>query len=252
MLSAQSAVPTNAQLHGYAALYKQELLENILPFWLQHSPDWEHGGYFTCLNRQGEVFDTDKFIWLQGRQVWCFSTMYRQLEANEQWKKMALLGADFLEKYGHDEQGNWYFSLTAAGKPLIQPYNIFSDCFATMAFAALDTIIPTDKYKYLAINTFESIIARQDNWKGQYNKAYPGTRPLKNFSLPMILCNLSLELEHLLGNSRVNEFIPQVIHQVMEVFYQPRFGLILENVSPDGQFCNSFEGRLLNPGHAIE
>ena len=50
-----------------AEQYKTELMENVLPFWLQHSQDKEFGGYFTCLKRNGEVFDTDKFIWLQGR-----------------------------------------------------------------------------------------------------------------------------------------------------------------------------------------
>jgi N-acylglucosamine 2-epimerase len=38
----------------------------------------------------------------------------------------------------------------------------------------------------------------------------------------------------------------------MDVFYQPDTGLILENVNPDGSFNDSFEGRLMNPGHAIE
>ena len=56
-----------------AKLYKNELLENVLPFWLNHSQDLEFGGYYTCLNRNGDVFDTDKFIWLQGREVWLFS-----------------------------------------------------------------------------------------------------------------------------------------------------------------------------------
>ena len=55
-------------------LYKDELLLNVIPFWLEKSQDLDYGGYFTCLDRRGEVFDTDKFIWLQGRQVWMFST----------------------------------------------------------------------------------------------------------------------------------------------------------------------------------
>ena len=53
-----------------AAQYKNELFENVLPFWLHRSQDFEQGGYYTCLNRRGEVFDTDKFVWLQGREVW--------------------------------------------------------------------------------------------------------------------------------------------------------------------------------------
>ena len=165
---------------------------------------------------------------------------------------MALLGAEFLEKHGRDAEGNWYFSLTKEGKPLVQPYNIFSDCFACMAFAALYKVKPEERYKNLALTTFENIIRRQHDWKGIYSKSYPGTRPLKNFSLPMILCNLALEMEGILGKERVDTFIPTVVHEVMEVFYQKESGLIVENVCPDGSLSDSFEGRLVNPGHIIE
>ena len=242
----------NVMLKEYSRLYKNELVNNVLPFWLNHSKDDLNGGYFTCLDQEGNVYDTDKFIWLQGREVWCFSFMYNHVEQNPAWLNMALHGADFLKKYGRDDAGNWYFSLSADGKPLVQPYNIFSDCFATMAFASLDKAMPSDEYKKIALDTFNNIIKRKNNSKGQYNKSYPGTRSLKNFSLPMILCNLSLELEHILGKDKVEEFIPTIIHEVMDVFYHPDFGLILENVNEDGTFCDSFEGRLLNPGHAIE
>lgn len=239
-------------LEHYAGLYRDELLKNVLPFWLQHSRDEKNGGYFTCLTREGNVFDTDKFMWLQGREVWCFSHMYNHVAPENSWLDMALHGAAFMEKHGRDASGNWYFSLTDQGKPLVQPYNIFSDCFAAMAFASLDKAVPTDRYKEIAVNTFNNILSRQHDWKGVYNKAYPGTRSLKGFSLPMILCNLSLELEHLLGAQKVNELAPRVIHEVMDVFYQPDHDLILENVHPDGSFSNSFEGRLINPGHTIE
>ncbi|MBN9295499.1 MAG: AGE family epimerase/isomerase [Filimonas sp.] len=236
----------------YADIYFNELLNSIIPFWEKHSRDDEHGGFYTCLDEKGNVFDTDKFMWLQGRQVWCFSMLYDKVEKRQEWLDMAHHGAAFMQKYGMDKDGNWYFSLTKEGKPLVQPYNIFSDCFATMAFAALHKIDPKEEYATIARNTFENIIKRSSNWKGIYNKNYPGTRVLKNFSLPMILCNLSLEMEHILGSARVDEFIPQVIHEVMDVFYQPDKGLILENVYADGSFCDSFEGRTMNPGHVIE
>jgi len=200
---AQQTLPKQVPSIGhYADMYLSELTDNILPFWLQHSKDEKHGGFFTCLDRAGVVYDTDKFMWLQGREVWTFSYMYKQLEERPEWLAMALHGADFMEKFGRDAAGNWYFSLTQEGRPLVQPYNIFSDCFATMAFAALDRAQPTDRYKQIATDTFENILRRRHNWKGIYNKAYPGTRSLKNFSLPMILCNLALELEHVIGSRR--------------------------------------------------
>ncbi|RPD40892.1 AGE family epimerase/isomerase [Chitinophaga barathri] len=235
-----------------ADLYKRELLENVLPFWIANSRDEENGGFFTCLDRQGKVFDTDKFMWLQGREVWMFSMLYDKVMPNPQWKDMALLGARFMEKHGRDVEGNWYFSTTKEGKPLIQPYNIFSDCFAAMGFGALYKIEQNPEYYAIAKDTFDNILRRRNDPKGKYTKNVPGTRPLKNFALPMILCNLSLELEHILGSEKVNQFIPEVLSEVMDVFYHKETGLILENVLADGSFSDSFEGRLLNPGHAIE
>jgi len=233
-------------------LYQNELLTNILPFWEAHSIDKEFGGYLTCLDQHGKVYDTDKFAWLQGRQIWTFATMYAKVNANDNWLQIAQHGASFMKKHGRDADGNWYFSFNRAGQPLVQPYNIFSDCFAAMGFGALYKIDAQDVYATIATQTFKNILNRRNQPKGKYTKAYPETRDLKNFALPMILCNLSLEMEHLLGPAIVNELIEEVIYEVMEVFYQKDLGLILENVNPDGSFADCFEGRSINPGHTIE
>ena len=240
------------ELAKYAGQYRDELLESVIPFWLNNSKDSVDGGYFTCLNRKGEVYDTDKFMWLQGREVWLFAMLYNKVEKKPEWLEMALHGAKFMEKFGMDEQGNWYFSLTRSGKPLVQPYNIFSDCFAAMAFSELYKATGEENFMQIALNTFNNIIARQNNPKGFYNKAFPRTRPLKSFSLPMILCNLSLIMEDILGTEHVNNSIKPLIKEVMEVFYDQELGLIHENVTPEGGFSDSFEGRLLNPGHSNE
>jgi len=239
-------------LTGYKDLYRKELMDSIIPFWEKNSPDTEYGGYFTCLERDGKVFDTDKFMWLQGRQVWFFSMIYNQIERRPEWLDMALLGAGFMEKYGTDAAGNWYFSLTQDGKPLVQPYNIFSDCFACMAFAELYKATGEEKHKDIAVKTFRNIQARSANPKGQYNKLYPGVRPMKSFALPMILCNLSLMPEDIIGSENVDNAVKPLIHEVMEVFYQKDSGLIQENVAPDGSFIDCFEGRTVNPGHTNE
>ena len=232
--------------------YQTELLDNVIPFWLRHSEDKEHGGYFSCLDRAGAVYDTDKFVWMQGRALWMFATLYATAPEHSDWLAMAQQGAAFLEKHGRDTQGNWYFSLTQSGRPLVQPYNIFSDCFAAMGFAALYKVDSQERYADIARTTFANILKRRSNPKGIYSKTIPDTRPLKNFGLPMILCNLSLEMEHLLDKSIVDELIEEVIHEVMDTFYDEETGLILENVLQDGQKSDSFEGRLFNAGHVLE
>ncbi|MHC1779380.1 MAG: AGE family epimerase/isomerase [Bacteroidales bacterium] len=235
-----------------AGQYRDELLNNILPFWLEKSQDMEFGGYFTCLDREGKVYDTDKFIWLQGRQVWLFSMMYNRVEKRKEWLDCAIQGAEFLKRYGHDGNLNWYFSLTREGKPLVQPYNIFSYTFATMAFAQLSIATGNEEYATIAKKTFDNIISKQDNPKGVWNKSYPGTRELKGFSLPMILCNLALEIEHLVDKSLIDKTIETCLDEVLNHFYREDLGLILENVTSDGQFSDSFEGRVINPGHSLE
>ena len=236
----------------YKEIYRENLLNDVIPFWMNNSEDKEYGGFFTCLDEKGQVYDTDKFIWLQGRQIWTFSMLYNQVEQKKEWIDLAVRGAEFLMAHGRDASGNWYFSLTREGKPLTQPFNIFSDCFAAMAFAQLYKATKNETYKTIALDTFNNIIKRQDDPKGIYNKTFPGTRPLKSFSLPMILCNLVMEMEHIMEPEMVKKTIQHGIHSVMNVFYKPEYGLILENVAPDGSFSDSFEGRSINPGHGIE
>lgn len=234
-------------------LYKKELLENVLPFWLENSIDKDCGGYFTCLERDGQVFDTDKFIWLQAREVWMFSMLYNNVEQRQEWLDCAVHGAEFLKKHGHDGNLNWYFSLDREGNPLIEPYNIFSYTFACMAFGQLGKATGNEEYSDIARKTFDIILSKVDNPKGVWNKAHKGTRNLKNFALPMILCNLALEIEHLLDEDFLIRTIDTCIHEVMDVFYRPELGgIIVENVTTDGKLHDSFDGRLVNPGHSIE
>lgn len=234
--------------------YRNELLDDVLPFWLENSQDREYGGYFSCLNRDGSVYDTDKFVWLQGREVWMFAMLYNNVEKNRQWLDCAVQGAEFLKKYGHDENWDFYFSLDRKGNPLVQPYNIFSNTFACMAFAQLAKATGNEEYAQIARRIFGRILERRSNPKGQWCKAYPGTRPMKDFALPMIICNMALEIEDILEDKSVLEqTIDTCLHEVFDVFYKPELGCMLENVSSvDGSPVDCFEGREINPGHDLE
>jgi N-acylglucosamine 2-epimerase len=235
-----------------AELYKNALLNDVIPFWEKHSIDWQHGGYFTCLDREGKIYDTDKFIWLQNRQVWIFSMLYNQLEKRQDWLKIAGNGANFLAQHGRDAEGNWYFSLTSEGNPLVQPYNIFSDCFAAMAFSNYALASGEAWAKDVALQAYNNVLRRKENPKGKYNKAYPGTRPMKALAVPMILANLSLEMDWLLPSDKLEQILDATVEEVMTDFLHQERGLMYENVAPDGSHIDSFDGRLINPGHGIE
>ncbi|MCX7626559.1 MAG: AGE family epimerase/isomerase, partial [Candidatus Sumerlaeaceae bacterium] len=235
-----------------AKFYRTALVENVIPFWCKHSPDKEFGGYFTCLDRSGNVYDTDKFTWLQARQVWTFSMLYNRLEPDAQWLQMAKLGADFLARHVRDAEGNWYFSLTRDGRPLVQPYNIFSECFGAMAFAQYALATGSDEAATIARQAWEVIQRRRENPKGRWSKIVPGTRPMVSCTLTMILSNLVLEMEHLLEGTAVEQTIEQCVATVMGRFVDEETGLMYEHIAPDNSHPDTFEGRLLIPGHALE
>lgn len=235
-----------------AEQYKSELLDKVVPFWLDKSQDHEFGGYFTCLDRDGSVYDTDKFIWLQGREVWMFAKLYNEVEHKQEWLDCAIQGAEFLKKYGHDGQLNWYFALDREGQPLVEPYNIFSYTFAVIAFGQLAIATGNKEYEEIARKTFDIVLSRVDNPKARWNKAVPGSRSLKTFDLPMILCNVALEIEPLLEPKFLHQTIDTCLHEVLDVFYRPELGLVVEALGKDGELVDSFDGRKLNPGHAIE
>lgn len=232
--------------------YADTLVRDIIPFWLSHSPDWDAGGYFSCLARDGTVFDTDKFVWPQARQVWMFSKFYNELEAKEDYLSMATLGAQFLAEHGCDSQGDWHFALDRVGRPLVQPYNIFSDCFAAMAFAEYGRASDEDEALELAVHTFERILQRRDNPKGRYNKIVPGTRPMMSLALPMIVVNMAMELGAAVPDYPVKETVREDLALIMDRFVDVEEGLVFEHVAPAGSHPDTFDGRLINPGHGIE
>ena len=92
--------------------------------------------------------------------------LYNQVGKNPSWLACAEQGARFLEKYGHDGNYDFYFSLTREGKPIIAPYNIFSNTFACMAFAQLAVATGNEHYADVARKIFQRILDRRPSHEG--------------------------------------------------------------------------------------
>ena len=93
-------------------------LDTCVRFWLEHGMDREHGGVYTCLDRTGEVYSTDKSVWMQGRCAWTFSHLCRLYGERPEWMEAAKSCLDFLEEHciNHEAGGRLYFTVTAEGK----------------------------------------------------------------------------------------------------------------------------------------
>ena len=60
--------------------YASGLTTDILPFWLEHGLDRVNGGVYTCVDRAGNLMDTTKSVWFQGRCAFVYSFAYNNIE----------------------------------------------------------------------------------------------------------------------------------------------------------------------------
>ena len=92
-------------------LYRAELLERTIPFWLKYGLDWAYGGICTCVSDEGEVLSGDKYVWSQLRAIWTFSALYNKIERKPEYLDAAMHIFNFIKDCGRNERGEWYFCL---------------------------------------------------------------------------------------------------------------------------------------------
>lgn len=239
----------------YIERYENELLHSVIPFWEKNCVDREYGGYFTMLDRDGSIYDTAKYVWMQWRIVYMFATLYGTPygKGREDWLEIARQGYDFLVKHARLEDGSYYFALNRKGEPALAPFSIFSDCFAAMGAAAMFQATGEAKYRAEAESAMASYIRRIPNPKGKYDKTLPGRETYLSHGSYMILANLGCVMADCLGTDQYERETREAIDTVMNKFYHPGLKVIFENVRPDGSFdLESCEGRFINAGHGLE
>jgi len=243
----------NNRLDHYGELYLNTLVNDCIPFWEKHALDREYGGYFSCLDRDGSVYDTEKFMWMQWRIVWMFSELYAKLEQRPEWIDNARLGYDFLTKHGRDDKGRYYFALARDGRPTMAAYSVFSDCFAVMGAAAYYRATGDPAAKQEAMRSFESYLSRELRPKGEWTKELEGGVPMSALGFYMMKANLLVVLEECLGDDSYRAQALSTVRHVLDHFWNDDQQVMFENVRQDGSFdLDSMSGRHLNPGHAVE
>ncbi len=233
-------------------LYRDGLLNDTLPFWLNHGVDEEFGGVMCSLDRDGSLLDTDKGIWQQGRFTWLLGELYNNVDANENWLAVAKRNLEFLDKHGFDSSdGRMWFEVTQDGRPIRKRRYAYSESFAAIAYGELAQATGSQRYAEIAEKCFKRFISHNQNPTGVSPK-FTDARPSKAIGFPMIAINTAQELRDSIGLATANEWIDRSIDEIQRDFLKPDLEAVMEAVSPDGQLIDHFAGRTLNPGHAIE
>ena len=239
-----------------AAVYRRTLLEDVMPFWDRHGLDRTHGGVFTALDRDGTVIDTDKSVWFQGRAGWMWATLHSERGPNAEWLAAAQSCVDFAERCCHRADGKMYFSVTEDGRPLRMRRYVYSECFSAVAHAALARATGGEVHATAAVRDFGAYL-RHSFEPGVMPAKFEPTRPAKGIGPLMMTIATAQELRSCLGDEVVGgrsctEWIEGCAGEIERDFFKPDLDVLMETVAPDGGIIDHFDGRTLNPGHAIE
>lgn len=232
--------------------YRGGLLEDTFGFWFPRCIDTKNGGYYTCLDQDGGLLQTDKAVWFQGRMAWMLATAYLEIEPNEQWLQWAQSGVEFIEKHCFDTDGRMFYSVTEEGKPLRKRRYQFSETFAIIAFAAYGRASGKEDYIARAENLLRQVLQNAETPGLLEPKTNPQTRPMKGLAWPMILLVTAQELRKYCPGDFVEHLIENCINEIERDFVKPQMQCVLEVVAPDGGFIDNLDGRCVNPGHSIE
>lgn len=234
-----------------AGLYRTELMENVVPYWERYSPDTEHGGFFTCLDRQWQLYDSGKWSWFQGRAVWMLSRLYRTADRRPAWLEAAQRGIEFIDRHLFDPQGRMYSAVTRDGTPRWAPKSLFSECFTVYGLAqyarAAQDAGALDGAQRLFSRVLE--MAEQPELDGP---RLPGQPPFVIHAVPMILLNLAQEMREATGSNEYDKVADEMLYRILRLHCHPEHSAVFENVLPDGEVVDDPDGRVLNPGHAME
>ena len=258
----RSYIPMNTkELLTEHRVWVREQLDKSVNFWLKHGMDPVNGGVYTCLDREGKIYSTDKSVWMQGRCAWTFAALCATYGVKEEWLATSKSCLDFLEKFCINRAaGNrMYFTVTGDGKPLRQRRYCFSEGFYAIANAEYygvtgDKIcLERAKAAYDLIWKLNQGLIQDPTGLGP--KTIPETRSGRGLANPMIYLNITSVLRRVDPEQEAlyNERAAKCVEEIFQYHFKPELGCTLENVGPNGEFRGEVtEGRVVNPGHDIE
>lgn len=241
----------NTYFSYWAELYKEDMMNNIMPFWMKYGLDTQNGGIYTCVGRDGQLLDTTKSVWFQGRFAFTCCFAYNNIEPCQQWLDAAKSTLDFIEAHCFDTDGRMFFEVTAEGTPLRKRRYVFSESFAAIAMAEYALATGDQTYAQKALSVFKDM-RRFLNTPGILEPKYLPSVQAQGHSITMIMINVASRIKKVISDPELDLQIDESLNALKKYFMHPEFKALLETVGPNGEFIDTINGRTINPGHCIE
>ena len=249
-----------ASLNHYQQIFEYDLQNKVLPFWIEKGTDAQYGGINTCLDRKGNVYSTEKSVWMQGRGGWMFANICNTFGMDERYREFAENAIKFIKNHCIDPTDErLYFIVGADGAPIRKRRYVFSEYFYAMANAEYYGLTHEEEYlrearKYHAMVTAIWEDPRNDPFKIT-PKYLPTATPMHGLAndLVLMLVTRTLRVNDPENRDHYMQLERRILKGILELSYNKKLGILLENVGPKGEYIgNLSSGRIINPGHCLE
>jgi N-acylglucosamine 2-epimerase len=244
--------PVNLDHAQIYAQYKSLLLDDVVPFWLNHGIDWKYGGVLSCIRDDGSVISGDKFLWSQARSVWTFAALYNRVEKRPEFLAAAENSIRFLLEHGRDKEGRWIYHADQQGHEIEGATSIYTDCFVAYGLSEYYRAVQDEKLLAIARETLERVCLRVEEPDFQETAPYPLPLGWRNHGIPMILTETINEFVLTTGDASMEVRLDDYVARIMNHFVRADKKVLLEFLTADYKELPSPAGTFVMPGHAIE
>jgi mannobiose 2-epimerase len=173
-MTAEATLSSTPTLTSLRAELKQELVDRILPFWMDRAVDQRNGGFAGLVYEDGTVAsDAPKGSILNARILWTFSAAYAALGGDD-LLATAKRAADYFSAHFIDAaDGGVFWTVDHTGAPDDERKHVYAQAFAIYALAEYHRATGDDASLQRAIAIFELVEENAyDQVFGGYEEAF--------------------------------------------------------------------------------
>ena len=241
-----------AELEDLRKYYEKQLFEDTIPFWEPRIVDKEYGGYFSCFDRKGVLLKDIKPGWFVGRNIHTFSNLYNYVDKKQSWLDIAENGVEFMLRHAYKGDGRFNSLFARDGTPLNTNPNIFNDAFAIKGYNEYLIALGdkrTDEQMEFAIELTDKLFENAKDLKLLEEEGLPSK--FLSHAVTFIMIITALEGKHLFGERYIDQ-LNYFVNNAMYVFANDEHKAVFESIGADGKPLLEDEGRIMDPGHALE
>ena len=230
----------------------QHLTEHVLPFWFPKLIDQRYGGLNNCVQDDGEVLSTEKYLWSQGRALWVLSKLFNDIDQDSKWLEMATPIFKLLTDYGRNTDREWHFSLNADGTPAREPHSIYVDGFCIYGLTEYAKATGHAKSLEIALEAYTDASPKLDDHRLVRTMPHPIPKGYQSHGPLMLFAHVFHELGILSGREDIQQRALELADRILTQHLDPKSGQLHEFVVLGGQKDSSDIGQTSIPGHVVE